>query len=462
MPQSQNDFIARKENSDNPTDARQFLTWYHPEDIHRIAQQTYNNQPKSTKHQIHAPIMVLGSYAHSFEEKMRFCSAQLNESDKQILPFIIAPEMGAAHFMAGFIRRGQDEQFYDDIFLFNPTGYTRERAVKRLALDDIEDVASMEMHVSQLQVQTIDKDQLEGNKGPALVSCGPIALFFIEYLLANPNYGLELDEHFALPERIIELEAMSKEAYQKHILAQRQNHYDLLGTIADKELESIDTSNYQMVAKFLDGDWKEESSWEESYDSDLFIESDNMVMESPLVKEKSASPSPSTFDKVVQSSVAQVPPKYDNRLTPIKANHSDEQEQLISTSIAENNYLTRANHYQKLAENSDDTVLKELYTQAKRINQRACSPGIFNLLGALLSYNSHKVSFTDKATHLNQAIDELGIINSKNLKLKFKVQSSNLYLALNETTMSHVDKTTAVQKIELSLEQEKTNVQFIV
>jgi len=207
---------------------------------------------------------------------------------------------------------------------------------------------------------------------------------------------------------------------QDNIITKRQADYEFLGTIADIELENIDRQNYTMVEQFLDNDWSiAQNDWgSEEYD----------WRESPNSSEDTSPISPSSEG------------------SPLK--------------LTTNNYRARAQHYEQLANASDNLAIKELYTQAQRINQRASSPDIFSFLGALLSYNSHKVSFTDKATHLNQAIDKLGKVDKTSFTLEIENQSSEIYMALNETTMTHVKKTTAIQKIEQALEQEQDKSQF--
>lgn len=420
MTKAQLDFIARQEvKGQGGQDARAFLTWYHPDDIHRLAYRTYQANQAAIDAIIHSPVMILGSDGHSFEQKMRFAKNLLMASKQQILPFIIAPEIGAAHFMSGFIRK--DEEGDCELFLFNPTGYTPERAEKRLAIEDINDVAGMTMHVSSLAVQTTDKDQLEGKEGPALVSCGPISLMFIEHLLKNPQYALQLDQSMVLPESLVQLEAMAKEEYQQAVLAQRQRHFQLLGTVADSELEAIDAVYYQQISQFLTGvqqDDASEAATEYRYDSDDDYDDD-----------------------------------YDDEYSSCSEDDSDDLTDTSPTSaLALHDYQARARHYQVLAEQAEDLAVKALYIQAQRINERASAPSLLNFLGALLAYNEKKVSFADKASHLNQVLDQMAEINRTTLAQSFsKPADSALYGALNETTMTLVDKTTAVLKIEQAL-----------
>lgn len=463
MTKAQNDFIARRDSKADPAqDARDFLTWYHPEDIHRIAHKTYLSQSELNKGIVHPPMMLMSSYPPNFEENMAFCQHLLNESDHQILPFIIAPEIGAAHFMAGFVRKNLEES-YNEIFLFNPTGYsTPKLAALRLSIIDVEDkedyedqegldnVAEMEMHVSSLPVQTSKKDQLDGVKGPALVSCGPISLMFVEHILKNPDYALKLDETFNLPEHLVQLERLEKPQYQQAVLKQRQAHYERLGTIGDPDLEDIDNVYYGMVDKFLTKDWKEEEEWE--WESD----------QSPLLEElstspKAQSPSPKKSPVELPQDTAH---HQETKPKPIALKQEldpkpEITEPLLAKKMPTCAYQLRAKYYQTLAKATDDPALKALYTQAHRINQRASSPGIFNLLGALLSYNNQKVSFTSKAAHLNASLDQLNDCkNRKDLVKAFSnTAESGLYKALNETTMTYVDKTTAIKMIESALEQ---------
>ena len=263
MTKAQNDFISRVDGCDNQVlDSREFSTWYHPDDIYRIAYQTYKNQLQDNEIHIHLPVMVLGSESHGFEDKMAFCLEYLQFSEKQILPFMIAPEIGAVHFMSGFIRINQtDDKPYPEIFLFNPTGYTKLSASKRLSIQNMDSVANMVMHVSSLQIQTIDKDQVENQKSPSLVSCGPISLMFIEYILKNPNYALQLDDSFELPIQISQLGTMDKMEYQQTVNIQRQVHYELLGRMSDEILDEVDGFHYDFTEQFFNQD----ITWGDTY-----------------------------------------------------------------------------------------------------------------------------------------------------------------------------------------------------
>lgn len=288
MTKAQDDFIHRKESGVALVqDGRDFLTWYHPDDIHRIAYAVYEDQPEKSQRFLHAPVMVFGSDYHSFEDKMNFCRSVLEQSEKQILPFVIAPEIGCVHFMAGFIRFNAKQERYE-LFLFNPTGYTKITATKRLAIKDIEHVSGMSMYVSSATVQTIEKDKVDGKEGPALVSCGPISLMWIEYVLKNPQYALTLNEGFILPEQLTQLESVGKDEYQELVTLQRKAHYELLAKISDEDLERIDNVHYQLIQQFLDYNEDEDAVeedylWEEDEQSQGDEWSSDYLLETKLV-----------------------------------------------------------------------------------------------------------------------------------------------------------------------------------
>lgn len=94
----------------------------------------------------------------------------------------------------------------------------------------------MEFCYSPHQIQTMERDE---NK---LVSCGPLSVAFIEYVLKHPEYMKQLDYTFALPDFLKQLMLTTNADYKRQIINMRQNQAKILTQIDDSLVETIDNS----------------------------------------------------------------------------------------------------------------------------------------------------------------------------------------------------------------------------
>lgn len=168
---------------------------------------------------------------------------KLIESDKLYFPFIIKPEIGSAHYMAGIIRKNNDltQEISNNnpnvtLLLFNPLGYTKDRAKKRLNLKNADEINGMTLLLSQSQVQCQEKD------GDKPVSCGPLSVKFIQYAINNPKWIEKLDAKFELPEDLSHFACYDEFKYQLEIKNTRKAHFYLLEKLPNDELETLDSN----------------------------------------------------------------------------------------------------------------------------------------------------------------------------------------------------------------------------
>lgn len=290
MNKAQSDFIKRYQTQETlnlSDDGRNFLNWYLSDDIFRISHIMYRDCDKKLQVLIHEPIMVYEASHISFETKMAYCLSLLELSRKNILPFVIAPEIGSCHFMAGLIRKNDSGSF--ELFLFNPTGYSENLAKKRLGISCIDNVAGMKMIISSREIQSIQRDEIDASvKQPALVSCGPISLMFIQHLLLDHEYALALNDTFELPNSILALDNMSIKGYQERIVAERKAHFDLLATIDDQALSELEHVNYKYIQGLLEFETEEEGfkyTYFEEYENEFqeypFYSSSSIISNGP-------------------------------------------------------------------------------------------------------------------------------------------------------------------------------------
>ncbi|CEG57192.1 hypothetical protein [Legionella fallonii] len=93
--------------------------------------------------------------------------------------------------------------------------------ILQLTLARKETEQKIEIISSPKKIQTHEKD------GGPLVSCGPLSIIFIEYIMSHPEYMEHLDKEFQLPE-ILDLES-SHEAHVLRFLALKKNKaFDLM------------------------------------------------------------------------------------------------------------------------------------------------------------------------------------------------------------------------------------------
>lgn len=83
-----------------------------------------------------------------------------------------------------------------------------------------------------------DADVAEEEK-KKLVSCGPICLEFLRYALNHPDWIASLDDSFALPEELLRYNC-ELPVYKEHIEGIRRSHDELLGRMADSDIELVE------------------------------------------------------------------------------------------------------------------------------------------------------------------------------------------------------------------------------
>lgn len=223
-------------------DSREFNTWYDNEDVQRIVWSLYDNLPEKSQDKFSQPFVFYDGFI-CFETLMNACKEHLLQENKRYFPFIIKPELGSAHYMAGIFRVKNNQI---KLFLFNPIGYANKKhAQKRLGLTNPSVVADIDLILSPHPVQNAVYD------GGVLVSCGPLCIEFLEYALNNPSWIQELDERFILPEFFLNYQTENKDQYRQKIHELRIKHDAILGNLADSRLDLILAFYERLTDKFL-------------------------------------------------------------------------------------------------------------------------------------------------------------------------------------------------------------------
>ncbi len=201
----------------------------------------------------------------------------------------------------------------------------------------------IEIISSPKKIQTHEKD------GGRLVSCGPISIVFIEYIMSHPEYMEGLDKEFHLPDilnfdsnyeaQVLQFLALKKNKafnltqfldadknedfnfpeflnvkertslieykklvirYREFILKVRQEHYNVLNTIEDflaEENGAIDESYKKVTDALFNSknnddtelvdthEWFEDGSLTESLDEEVFEIEDSLSEEEPILAE---------------------------------------------------------------------------------------------------------------------------------------------------------------------------------
>lgn len=237
LSKAQFDFRNRKNEQEEGTESGlDFNTWYHPEDVERLLWAFFQRLPEKSKAYFLGPYVFLDNLGHgafTFEKAIKWSKDLLIQSGKLYFPFIMKPETGGAHYIAGILRRTNTEDKDPVLFLFNPVGYTLERFKKRLRVFGDFEISGVNYVLSPYTVQSEVKEAT----GERLVSCGPFCVEFIQYALEHPEWIDQLDNQFILPDHLMAFISYEKEQYQIEVIKIRQKHDDLLSTIADKFLE---------------------------------------------------------------------------------------------------------------------------------------------------------------------------------------------------------------------------------
>lgn len=224
----QNKFRNRDEE-----DSRNFNVWYHNEDVQYLTWLYYQQIPASQKEDMLEPYIFFDGIGDTpsltFDRLMEITREYFSSSKKTYFPFIFKPEIGGAHYMAGIVRKNSDGI---KLFLFNPLGYEKEYAKRRLQLASSDKTGGMDLIFSPHKIQDKEKED-----GP-LVSCGPLCVEFLKYAMENPNWVADLDEAFILPEEFTQYTKLEKTEYQSSIKKLREKHDNMLGKITDEHVDT--------------------------------------------------------------------------------------------------------------------------------------------------------------------------------------------------------------------------------
>ena len=104
-------------------DGLKFSAWYHVDDIKRVIWKKYNQLNHAfTKDSMQPFVFFDGLDQFTLEDMLSPLITKLKESTKKYFPFIFKPELASVHYVAGFLRKNDDNTV--SIILFNPTGTT--------------------------------------------------------------------------------------------------------------------------------------------------------------------------------------------------------------------------------------------------------------------------------------------------------------------------------------------------
>lgn len=121
----------------------------------------------------------------------------------------------------------------------------------------------IEIISSSKQLQTHEKD------GGPLVSCGPLSLAFIQYVMRNPEYMAKLDKEFHLP-KFLDIKKDEVLRYKELVMSLRREHYKVLDTVADKDSElndgAVDLSYLEVTNLILNSRDREEPKIDKDLD----------------------------------------------------------------------------------------------------------------------------------------------------------------------------------------------------
>ncbi len=218
MPTAFKEFTER-----DGQDSRQFDSCYNQEDVGRLVSTYYDLLSSEEQKDICRPMgFAIEQLNASNEKVLTVLITHLKKSEKKYLPFIFTPEIGAAQYVAGILRKTDDGI---SLLVFNPTG-----GAKRIDFGTFR--TTLPMVISQHQVQTQEKDN------DILKSCGPICVQFINFAMQHPDWiEKSFKGQIELPELFQPL--MEKEKYQQTIINFRQKDADLLMNLGDNLLPII-------------------------------------------------------------------------------------------------------------------------------------------------------------------------------------------------------------------------------
>lgn len=243
MTKAQQQFIQRE-----GKDSRDFNTWYHADDVKRIVWSIFQKIPNDTKSFFLEPYVCFDDENPlSFDTTVELLKKQLLSSNKRYLPFIIKPEIGAAHYVAGVISQENNQA---SLFLFDPLAPKRGTIKNKLALEDANAAGQIPLFLSTETVQDLEK---EAENKP--VSCGVFAVLFIQACLEEHDWINHLHgndrREFKLPQTLSQFTFYTHQQYREQLEVIRQQHYQLLGEMRDRELYECDESNAELTSLFI-------------------------------------------------------------------------------------------------------------------------------------------------------------------------------------------------------------------
>ncbi|STX52056.1 Uncharacterised protein [Legionella busanensis] len=286
LTRASREFRYRKEGN-FVKDGRDFKTWYHIDDAQRLVWKYYNdikdNFPFGTNQSIKD--VMLPPYVSFDDDRLNvvnFFSVLINffqqaeNQHKVFFPFMVKPETGGAHYIAGFLRRNPKGQV--DIIIFNPIGLSKhDRIGTELAKLDKDSLNIANIISSPHTIQSTEKDN-----GP-LVSCGPICVEFLRIAMSNLDWLTMLDKDFKLPPDLL---APLQEEYQEIIQKYRLKHDQLLTQVTETDLDQLDEDYKFIIEAMLNGlmTWLRQDSVKATvqFDEDDWFSEDNYGSESEL------------------------------------------------------------------------------------------------------------------------------------------------------------------------------------
>ncbi|MGQ3888860.1 hypothetical protein ACQUW5_07485 [Legionella sp. CNM-1927-20] len=237
-------------------DGRDFKTWYHIDDAQRLLWKHFNdvkNRPVPGTNQLIKNLMLPPYVSFDSEriDVVNFFTVLINyfqqeeNQHKRYFPFMVKPEIGSAHYIAGILRRTTEGQV--DLIIFNPVGLSKnDRIGKELAKLDKEGLKIAKIISSPHTIQSTEKEKDDG----PLVSCGPICVEFLRLAISDLDWLAKLNENFNLPANFL---APLEQNYQETIKQYRLQHDQLLQQVTEHDLDQLDEDYKFIVSAMFDG-----------------------------------------------------------------------------------------------------------------------------------------------------------------------------------------------------------------
>ena len=238
------------------SDSRAFETWYDNEDVQRLIWQIYQEVPENKKQLFAKPYVFYDNLekdeATALDKLLEACFLLLREQNLKFLPFILKPRI-LPHFYAGFIHVNSDY-----IYIFDPVGTDLNNKKFRdcFKLSHSNQIGNLRVIVSAEQIQNTTYEK-------GLVSCGPICVEFLDYLMNHPEIVPESNpSESVISPLLIELKNNRFENYRDSMITLRNKHDRYLGQLSDQQLASTEFDGfYQEITSALLGLGTEEEEY---------------------------------------------------------------------------------------------------------------------------------------------------------------------------------------------------------